>query len=144
MKPTCSATVIAEPMGMTLMFWTPPATTRSVVPLMTACAAKCTACWDEPHWRSIVVPGTSSGSPAASQAVRAMSPAWGPMVSTQPKITSSTALGSTPVRSINALSEWAPRSAGWTWASPPPRRPTGARTASTMYASAMFTSSLRV
>ena len=34
---------------------------------ITACAAKCTACWDEPHCRSTVVPGTSSGSPAASQ-----------------------------------------------------------------------------
>ncbi len=45
------------------MFCTPPATTRSVVPLMTAWAAKCTACWDEPHWRSTVVPGTSSGRP---------------------------------------------------------------------------------
>ena len=46
------------------MFCTPPATTRSAVPLITACAAKCTACCDEPHWRSTVVPGTSSGSPA--------------------------------------------------------------------------------
>lgn len=40
---------------------------------MTAWAAKCTACWDEPHWRSTVTPGTSSGRPAASHAVRAMS-----------------------------------------------------------------------
>ena len=76
------------------MFCTPPATTRSWVPDMTPCAAKCTACWDEPHWRSIVVPGTSSGSPAASQQVRATSPACGPIVSTQPNTTSSTAAGS--------------------------------------------------
>ena len=61
-----------------------------------ACAAKCTACWEEPHCRSMVTPGTSSGSPAASQHVRAMSPACGPTVSTQPKTTSSTAAGSTP------------------------------------------------
>jgi hypothetical protein len=73
------------------MFCTPPATTRSWVPDITPWAAKCTACWDEPHWRSIVTPGTSSGSPAASQQVRAMSPACGPMVSTQPNTTSSTA-----------------------------------------------------
>ena len=79
--------------GSALMFCTPPATTRSLVPLMTAWAAKCTACCDEPHWRSMVVPGTSSGRPAASQQVRAMSPACGPMVSTQPKMTSSTARG---------------------------------------------------
>ena len=45
------------------MFCTPPATTRSAVPLITACAAKCTACWDEPHCRSTVTPGTSSGRP---------------------------------------------------------------------------------
>ena len=75
------------------MFCTPPATTRSVVPDITACAAKCTACCDEPHCRSTVVPGTSSGSPATSQHVRAMSPACGPIVSTQPNTTSSTAAG---------------------------------------------------
>ena len=49
------------------MFCTPPATTRSWVPLITPWAAKCTACCDEPHWRSMVVPGTCSGSPATSQ-----------------------------------------------------------------------------
>ena len=81
---------------------------RSAVPLITAWAAKCTACCDEPHWRSMVVPGTSSGSPAASHAVRAMSPACGPMVSTQPKTTSSTAAGSMPVRSISCWSGKAP------------------------------------
>src|SRR5918999_2858255 len=58
------------------------------------------------------------------------------MVSTQPKTTSSTAPGSTPVRWIRAVRAWPPRSAGWTWARPPPRRPTGVRTASTMNASA--------
>ena len=56
------------------------------MPDITACAAKCTACWAEPHWRSTVVPGTCSGSPATSQHVRAMSPACGPMLSTLPKI----------------------------------------------------------
>ena len=66
-----------------------------------------------------------------------MSPACGPMLSTLPKMTSSTAPGSIPVRSTSALMECAPRSAGWTCESPPPRRPTGVRTASMMYASAM-------
>jgi hypothetical protein len=28
---------------------------------MTAWAAKCSACWDDPHCRSMVVPGISSG-----------------------------------------------------------------------------------
>ena len=90
---------MAEAIGTALMFCTPPATTRSAVPDMTACAAKCTACCEEPHCRSTVTPGTSSGRPAASQQVRAMLPACGPIVSTQPKITSSTAAGSTPERS---------------------------------------------
>ena len=105
------------------MFCTPPATTRSVVPDITACAAKCTACCDDPHWRSTVVPGTSSGRPATSQHVRAMSPACGPIVSTQPNTTSSTAAGSTSTRSISARIACAPRSAGWTLARPPLRRP---------------------
>src|SRR5262249_24195390 len=85
--------------------------------------------------RSTVVPGTSSGSPATSQHVRAMSPACGPMVSTQPNTTSFTAAGSTSTRSISAPIECAPRSGGWTPATGPPRRPTGLRTASMMYAS---------
>jgi len=41
-----------------------------------------------------------------------MLPACGPTASTQPKITSSTAAGSTPVRSIRVRSTCAPRSAG--------------------------------
>src|SRR3954469_14931760 len=43
--------------------------------------------------------------------------------------------GSTPVRSTSARSTCAPRSAGWTADSPPPRRPTGERTAPTTNAS---------
>jgi hypothetical protein len=127
----CPASIAAE-IGIWLMFCTPPATTRSAVPLITACAAKCTACWLDPHCRSTVTPGTSSGYPAASQAVRAMSPACEPMVSTQPKITSSTRPGSMSVRPTSALSTCAPRSAECTRESPPPRLPTGVRTASTM------------
>ena len=38
-KPNCSPTVMADEIGIALMFWTPPATTRSAVPLITACAA---------------------------------------------------------------------------------------------------------
>ena len=87
------------------MFCRPPATTRSCVPDITPWAAKCTACWDEPHCRSIVTPGTWSGSPATSQAVRATSPACEPIVSQHPMMTSSTAPGSIPVRSIRALQD---------------------------------------
>ena len=53
--------VIAEEIGIWLMFCTPPTSTRSCVPLSTPCAPKWTACWLEPHWRSTVVPGTASG-----------------------------------------------------------------------------------
>ena len=131
-KPYCWATSIAAEIGIADMFCRPPATTRSWVPDMTPWAAKCTACWEEPHCRSMVTPGTWSGSPATSQAVRATSPAWEPIVSQQPITTSSTAPGSMPVRSTRALSTCAPRSAECIWASEPPRLPTGVRTASTM------------
>src|SRR5690349_20874291 len=123
------------------MFCTPPATTRSAVPLATACAAKCTACCDEPHCRSTVTPGTCSGRPADSQQVRARSPDCGPTVSTQPRMTSSTAAGSAPVRASSSAMTWPPRSAGCTADSPPPRRVTGDRTAPTRYASPIAASS---
>ncbi len=80
---------MAAEIGILDMVCTPPATTTSLTPAITAWAAKCTACWEEPHWRSMVVPGTSSDRPAASQQVRAMSPASGPMASRQPNMTSS-------------------------------------------------------
>lgn len=88
--PSARPAYTADEIGTRLVFWTPPATTRTAVPESTAWAAKCSARWEEPHWRSTVTPGTSCGSPAASQHVRATSPARGPTVSTQPKITSST------------------------------------------------------
>src|SRR3954452_20573768 len=70
-----------------------------------------------------------------------MSPACGPSVSVQPKITSSTASGSAlGLRSKRALITCAPRSAGWTSARAPLRRPAAVRTASTMYASAIAVS----
>ena len=131
----CPASIAAA-IGIWLMFCTPPATTRSAVPLSTAWAAKWTACWDEPHCRSTVTPGTASGRPAASHAVRAMSPACGPIVSTQPNTTSSTASGSSAGAGQQRRMTCAPRSAGCAPASPPPRRPTGVRTASTRNASA--------
>src|SRR6185436_4587432 len=94
-----------------------------------------TACWLEPHWRSTVTPGTSSGYPAASHDNRAMLPACGPIASTQPAITSSTAPGSTSTRSNRPRHAAAPRSTGCTPASDPLRLPTAVRTASMTYAS---------
>ena len=43
--------------------------TRSYAPAWTPCAAKWIACWDEPHWRSTDVPGTSTGKPGGEPAV---------------------------------------------------------------------------
>ena len=86
------------------MFWTPPATTqirgaahhaparRSAPPAATSRTG------DRSSRRA-----RARGRPAASQQVRAMSPACGPSVSQQPKITSSTAAGSMPVRAIERL-----------------------------------------
>ena len=42
-------------------------------------AAKFTACWPEPQKRLSVTPGASSGQPASSAAMRAMSIAWSPL-----------------------------------------------------------------
>src|SRR5258705_10301429 len=116
------------------MFCTPPATMRSAVPDIIACAPKETACWLDPHCRSTVTPGTSSGYPAANHDSRAMLPACPPIASTQPAITSSTAPGSTSTRSNRPRQADAPRSTGCTPASDPLRLPTAVRTASMTYA----------
>ena len=100
--PFSRAIATLEPIGTMPMFSTPEATTRSWVPDSTPWAAKWMACCDEPHCRSMVTPGTRSGSPADSHAVRAMSRDCGPTCMTQPMITSSTASGSTPVRSTSS------------------------------------------
>src|SRR6201990_1350998 len=64
-----------------------------------------------------------------------MFPACGPIASTQPAITSSTAPGSTSTRPNRPRHAAAPRSTGCTPASDPLRLPTAVRTASTTYAS---------
>ncbi len=123
---------MSAPIGMRVMFSTPPATTRSCAPDFTAIAAKFTACWPEPQKRFSVVPGTSIGHPAASTAPRAMLQPCSAVWVTQPMITSSTSFGSTPVRSRIAFSETPSRSIGWTFLKLPFLRPRGVRQASTM------------
>ena len=102
------------------MLSTPPAMNTSPWPLQIACAAALIAWRPEPHRRLTVWPGTSTGSPASSKAMRATlrlsSPAWLP----QPMITSSTPFGSTPVRSSSARMTWAASVSGRTLASAPP------------------------
>ncbi|MNE47078.1 hypothetical protein D3C80_1414560 [compost metagenome] len=53
------------------MLSTPAAITISMLPDITACAAKCRACCEEPHCRSIVVAGTRSGRLEARTTLRA-------------------------------------------------------------------------
>ena len=104
---------------------------------MTPWAAKWAACWLEPHCRSTVVPGTVSGQPAASTALRATLIACSPTCMTQPRITSSTHAGSTPLRSTRAFSVSAARSTGCQSRSWPLRLPSGVRTASMITAVVM-------
>src|SRR5579871_45813 len=116
---------------------TPHEIAASTTPEATRLAARLVACWLDPHWLSTVVPATLIGSPAASHAVREMlndcSPAW----VTQPPTTCPTSAGSIPARSTSARWTWASKSAGWIVDRPPPRRPIGLRTASTMTTSDM-------
>src|SRR5215218_7015577 len=123
--------LMVEPIGTRVMCSPPPATTSWYPPAMIPWAANWTACWEEPHCRSIVVAGTSSGSPAASQTLRAALADCSPTWDTQPMITSSTSSGSIPLRSTSARSATAPRSTACTPDSPPLRRPTGVLTAPT-------------
>src|SRR5205823_13683507 len=59
-----------DAMGALLIDSTPQAMAMSYRPAITLAATKCTACWDEPHWRSTLVAGTRHGSPAATHALR--------------------------------------------------------------------------
>jgi hypothetical protein len=114
------------------MLSTPAAMTQSIVPDMTAWAAKCSACCDEPHCRSIVTPGTAFGSFEASPAIRPMQPLCSPACSTQPMITSSTSAGSALVRSSSASMTCAARSTGCQSEIRPPRLPPAVRAAATI------------
>src|SRR5690606_1452811 len=123
--------------GTWLITSTPAATTTSWAPDMTAWAAKCAACCDEPHWRSTVVAGMSSGQPAASTALRPMLSDCAPACMTQPMLTSSTSIGSRSLRCTRALRTSAARSAGCQPESLPLRLPPAVRTASTIAAVGM-------
>ena len=116
---------------------TPHAITRSYAPAITPCAPKCTACCDDPHWRSTLVAGTSHGRPAAIHALRVTFTPCSPVCVTQPPITSSTWRGSTPVRSSSPFSTAPSRSVGCSEDSLPFFLPIGLRTAPTIYASLM-------
>ena len=75
-----AASGFAMTSGARLIDSTPPATTISASPASTACEADTTAERPEAQRRFNVTPGTESGSPARSAAMRATlrlsSPAW--------------------------------------------------------------------
>src|SRR5215211_2391763 len=102
-------------------------------------AAKWTACWLEPHWRSMVVAGTDSGKPAPSTAFRAMFMLCSSTWRTHPAITSSTSSESIPVLSTSAERVCERRSVGCQSLRALPRLPTGVRTASTITGSFIST-----
>src|SRR5215472_6025769 len=136
-KPFLAGSCEDRPIGTRVIDSTPAAITTSIAPDITACAAKCSACCDEPHCRSIEVPGTLSGSFEAMMALRATLVDCSPACITQPMMTSSICAGSAPDRSTSASSTVAARSAGCQPARRPPLRPPAVRAAATIYASAM-------
>ena len=60
------------PIGTRLIFSAPPATTISAAPDAIAPIAACTAASPDPHFLSIVNPGTAGGQPAPRREVRAI------------------------------------------------------------------------
>src|ERR1700727_975781 len=131
-KPLLAGNCEERPIGTRVIDSTPAAITQSMVPDITACAAKCSACCDEPHCRSIEVPGTLSGSFEAMIALRATLLDCSPVWLTQPMITSSTWSGAAPERSISASNTEAARSAGCQPARRPPLRPPAVPAAATI------------
>ena len=95
------------------------------------------ACCDEPHCVLTVVAAASSGRPACSHAVRVTLAACMPTWPTHPPTTCPTSDGSMPERSTTARCTSPSRSAECMADSPPLRRPTGLRTASTTTTSRM-------
>ncbi|VFT18435.1 Uncharacterised protein [Pseudomonas aeruginosa] len=118
---------------------TPPAMASSISPQAMARNAVPMASIPEAQRRLRVTPGTLSGKPASSSAMRATlrlsSPAW----LAQPRNTSSNADQSTPgLRSTRAFSGTAARSSARTAERLPPKRPIGVRTASQMNTSRLI------
>ena len=102
----------SEPIGTRDIDSTPPPTVHSCAPLAIPIAAKFTACSPEPQNRFTVLPVTSSGQPAAMIALRAMHAPCSLTWVTQPMVTSSTRLLSSPALSAIRLSVWARSSCG--------------------------------
>ena len=99
---------------------TPPASTMSPSPALRERAPCEIASSPEAQRRFTVTPGTSTGSPASREPIRATLRLSSPAPFVHPKKTSSIAEPSTPLRSTAAAITRAARSSGRTVASSPP------------------------
>src|SRR5690554_1713952 len=111
--------------------------TISAEPAAIAPNAQCTAASPDPHFRSIVSPGTEVGQPAPRSEVRAIFADCSPIWVTQPNTTSSMDSAAKPFRYKSSFKTSAPRWSARTPARLPRKRPTGVRTASTITTSFM-------
>src|SRR5215470_17045495 len=102
-----------------------------------ACAAKCTACWLEPHMRLRETAGTETGNPASNAPRRPTFAPCSPDWVTVPQITSSIRAGSSPARAATPLSACASSESGRVSRNAPPRLANGVRSAATMTGSDM-------
>ncbi len=101
--PTSPTQLKPTPIGMWPMCSTPDPITQSCTPAATSAAPKLTACWAEPHCRSTVVAGVSTGRPFCSHALRPTLNICSPYCCTQPAMTSSTSEASMPARSMTSV-----------------------------------------
>ena len=99
---------------------TPPATTMSAAPDLIICEAMVIADMPDAHKRLTVMPGTVSGKPASSQAMRATLRFSSPAPLALPRMTSSTSAGSIPAASTTDLMQSAAMSSGRTEDRAPP------------------------
>ncbi|MNE35622.1 hypothetical protein D3C80_1293940 [compost metagenome] len=88
------------------MLSTPPATTMGIWSVMICLAAVAMAIRPDAHCRSIVMPATLTGKPAARDAVRPIV-CWTPCGRAEPMMQSLISDGSIPARLTAAFSAWA-------------------------------------
>lgn len=116
--------------GARVMDSTPPVSTTSASPDSIVRLAVIAASRLDPHSRLTVVPGTLTGSPASSAAMRPTLRLSSPAPLALPHTTSSIAAGSRPgTRASVEVIAAAARSSGRTPASAPLKRPNGVRVA---------------
>ena len=111
---------LAVTQGARDMDSTPPATTMSAAPALIMKVAMAMALMPEAHSRFTVIPGTVSGKPASSQAMRATLRFSSPAPFALPRITSSTSAGSIPASVTTCFTTRAARSSGRTEDRAPP------------------------